>query len=444
MRKLLTLLLISYTMFASAQTGSFPIDGKTISYTSASVVTNTVKYSDGTVLTITGSVAKSVVTKAYKDYLLSHPTWILVGTGSGRLDLGVLANKKFKIKPGNYWSIGFTSATNVVIDATGVTINSDYSSFDINNANNFELYGLTMADQSYRAVNIRGFCTGIYLHDLTFKNIKSNVITYEYAGIWDGTDKTNSKDWRIENCSFTNVGQGIGLGGGYSDGGITTYMSGIKILNNKFVDCPTIGTVMYASALDGYEIAGNVVNNINNVYDKSAPNGIHNGIFMITGNGSFHDNKITNHQGNAIRAWGVSFGSTVKDIKIYNNIVYNSWKYSAFELQAPQHIVDFLTSHKGVINYTDAYVYNNTAGHLTISKDWEGVMLDTYNTGGKISYYNNFGFDMYRPANAIGNMTNSNGGNIVKDSGNLYLNTWQEAVTDLTTFKSKFVGVGAQ
>jgi len=440
MKRLLTLLLISCTLAVSAQT--YIIDSgtkKKVTWTIGPDYKYTFSNGKTAMPAIQDIDVKKVYARATIPVVVSK--FETVGTGSGRLDLGSISNKNIKIKPGSYWSIGLTSATNVVIDATGVIISSDYSSFDIANATNFELYGLTMTDQSYRAINIRGFCSGVYLHDLTFKNIKNSVIAYEYTGIWDGTDKTNSKDWRIENCTFINVGLGVSLGGGYSDAGVGTYMSGLKFLNNKFTDCPSIGSVLYAGVLDGYEIAGNVVNNINTTYDSKSPNGIHNGIFMITGNGSFHDNKITNHQGNAIRAWGISFDKDVKQIRIYNNIVYNSWKYSAFEVQQPQHLIDFIARHKG--NSTDAYVYNNTAGHLTISKDWEGVMLDAYNTGGKIYYYNNLGFDMYRPSNLIENMVNSNGGDLVKGVGNTYLPTWQASVTDLTSFKSKLSGIGA-
>jgi hypothetical protein len=470
MKKLLLSILVGCSLIGSAQTKLpyviDPVTKKQVTFTVATDGTFKYTFSNGKIgYPEIGDVpAKNVYARAKAPIITitppvvipapapgpaatppASPAFEIVGNGLGSLNLGVIANKKIKIKPGNYGSIGFEKATNVVIDATDVVIKSNYSSFDITNADNVELYGLTITDQSYRAINIRGFCTDLNLHHLTFKNINSQVITYEYTGSWDGTNKTNSKNWTIANCTFNKTGLAVSLGGGCDlDKGVVNYMSGFKFLNNTIEDCPSLGSVVYASALDNYEIAGNVINKINSVYDAKAVNGIHNGIFMISGNGTFHDNKVTNHQGNAIRAWGVSFGTEKKQVRIYNNVVWNSWKYGAFEVQFIPDLVRFKEKFPAKINYTDYYVYNNTAGRLNLSKDWDGVMLDTYFIGGDVYYYNNLGFDMYRPGNPIGNMINSNGGAVVRDDNNKYQSTATQAIQDVTNFKSLLTGVGAQ
>jgi hypothetical protein len=133
-------------------------------------------------------------------------------------------------------------------------------------------------------------------------------------------------------------------------------------------NCPEIGNVVWMGQVENYEVAYNVIDNINRTFsDPNAPNGYHNGIFQMIGNGSFHDNKITNHQGNAIRAWGVSYGTEVKDILIYNNVVWNSWKYSAFELQVSPDMQDYMALYPSRIKPTNAKVYNNTAGLMNTS-----------------------------------------------------------------------------
>src|SRR5690606_20300681 len=103
-------------------------------------------------------------------------------------------------------------------------------------------------------------------------------------------------------------------------------------------------------------------------------------------NGEFHNNYISNFQGNSLRARPFSFGSTVKELLIYNNIVINSRKYSAFEVQTFDN-EDLI----GRVNtFANIKVFNNTCGNLNLSSDWYGVVLDAYNiSGGKCEVFNN-------------------------------------------------------
>jgi hypothetical protein len=472
-RLLLAIAISASALFTTAQTKLpyviDPSSKKQITYTVATDGTFKYTFSNGKVgyPEIADVAAKSVYARAKAVTIVVTPpvttapivvpitapspetSFTTVGTGSGSLELGTISDKKLKIKPGTYSHIGFSKATNVVIDATGV--NLPHGSVDITDAINVEFFGFAVTDQSYRAVNIRGFCSGLYLHDLTFKNIGNDVIKYEYDGIYDGTDKTDSKDWKIENCSFTNTGCAVSFQGGFDDAGIKTYMSGFKFLNNKIQDSPVIGTAVYAPAADGYVIAGNTVNNINTVYTEKDPNGIHNGIFMMTGNGSFYNNKVTNHQGNAIRAWGVSFGSTIKPIKIYNNIVWNSWKYGAFELQFIPFYQDYKAKYPTRITYTNALIYNNTVGRMNVSSNWDGQILDNYFTGGTLDYYNNIGFDMKRNngglinGDNISDMINYNFTPVFgRYENNKYFPTASPAIKDIKSFEPLLSGLGAK
>lgn len=364
-------------------------------------------------------------------------------------DLGVLtlrniSNEHIKIKPGIYSGIDVVSPKNAKIDASGVIIQG--GSLDVFEAEGLEISGLSIINYSYRALNIRGFSNNIYFHDMVFKNIGNYVISYEYNGIYDGTDETASMNWKFEHLTFENTsGPGFAAGGGYDEKGIRNLMKNFKFLNNTIKNCPGIGNIIWSAAFDNYEIAGNTIENINSSFPANAPNGIHNGIFMITGNGSFHDNKIKNHQGNAIRAWGMSYGPAIKSIRIYNNVVWNSWKYSAFELQATPDMNAYFKNYPQRAKYTNAQVYNNTAGHLNTSKDWEGQMIDVYGTGGgTLEYYNNLGFDMNRSQGPITNMINFNGDTkLIKNYGNKYFQSSKLAISDTKTFRSLHKGIGA-
>src|SRR5690554_7175583 len=111
-------------------------------------------------------------------------------------------------------------------------------------------------------------------------------------------------------------------------------------------------------------------------------------------------------------------------VEIYNNIIYNTRKYGAFELQGfDRYIVPGRSTH------VNAKVYNNTVGTMNTSRSWEGVVLDLLNYGGTLEYYNNLGFDLYH-SKPITDMINnySNNVKIIKNSNNLYFKTANEAI----------------
>jgi hypothetical protein len=455
MKRILTLALSCFSLLALAQSGSIkdPQTGKKVTYTVSGTQIN---YSNGKIAfpSITSTDFKLAYATATFPVIVTPPvtvppvnvpdTYTLVGTGSGQLQLGTLANKNIKIKPGIYDYINVTKATNVKIDATGVILKG--GSVDIDLANGLELWGLTVTDQAYRAMTIRGISNDVYLHDLTFKNIGNYTITYENAALYNGSDATLSKNWKLERLSFENTSTGFHVDGGFTDKGITGLMSNFKFLNSTIKNCPNIGNVIWMGAVEGYEIAGNRVDNVNLSFpDKNAPNGYHNGIFHMIGNGSFHDNVITNHQGNALRAWCASFNGIVKDVLIYNNVVWNSWKYGAFEIQATPEIQQYIINYPSRLTFANAKIYNNTAGHLNTSKDWEGQGVDVYNIGGTLEHYNNLYFDMVKVSGTITDgLDNMSDTKIVRDDGNRYFPTQVQAVTDTKLFKSLITGVGAQ
>src|SRR5690606_38703176 len=128
--------------------------------------------------------------------------------------------------------------------------------------------------------------------------------------------------------------------------------------HNTFINS-NAGVLVFVPNVQDYDIHHNIVNNVN------PSNNNHNGIFQMIGNGKFHNNKLTNFQGNAIRAWVFSRGTSPSTIEIYNNITYNTRKYGAFEIQGfDRYIIS------GKTTFVNAKVYNNTAGKMNVSKDW--------------------------------------------------------------------------
>jgi hypothetical protein len=135
-----------------------------------------------------------------------------------------------------------------------------------------------------------------------------------------------------------------------------------------------------------------------------------------------------------------------KTLDIFNNIAFKTRKYGAFEVQVTD---EYFNNPR--FKSADVNIYNNTAGQLNSQFDWDAQMLDFYRFGGLLNYYNNLGFEMKKTVDqkvgikGITDMINYQfPAKFGRCENNTYVATWQEAVTDLITFKSKVNGVGAQ
>jgi hypothetical protein len=377
-----------------------------------------------------------------------------VGVGSGDLTvdgktLQLKGNAKIVIKEGSYKTITLKNliARNgfkIFVKGSGAVIileamyTDNLRNVTISGEVNSDLkYGFMFENIPYRAILMNGSLCGVTLKNIKFKNVNNYVIAGERSNGKDfpylGTEETRTEKFKILNCLFDNTGT-IAFGGSFdkNKGEDTGFFKDVEIAYNTFQNTDA-GSVCSFTNVQNYNIHHNVVNNVNST------NNNHNGIFFMEGNGNFHDNKLTNYQGNAIRMWLYSRGSTPETNLIYNNICYNTRKYGAFELQAfDRNIMPGKTTN------VNAKVFNNTVGRMNTSRDWDGQVLDLYNTGGSLEYYNNLGFELVsntaQPSNMIHNLS---GVKPVVDRNNQYFYKLNEAVYDDVNFKSKVPGIGA-
>lgn len=386
------------------------------------------------------------------DDLTSPPspnnTTIEIGNGSGDLTIDGRQStyngiRLIFIKAGSYNTItvrnleGQVNSPIEIKNSGEVTIRASLDISNISNVtfsggHNSEIsYGFIFKDISYRAIILNGKVNGLTLQNLSFQNVKDYVIFGGNSKVnYQGDENTRTERLKILNSKFNNVGS-IWFDGNLGSGEDRGFVKDVEIAHNIFENT-NWGILVQFSNVQDYNVHHNIVNNVN------ANNNEHNGIFLMAGNGKFHNNKFTNYQGNALRAWVYSRGSTPATIEIYNNIMYNSQKYGAFEIQGfSRYIVP------GVSTHVNAKVYNNTVGKMNTSKDWEGVILDLYNYGGTLEYYNNLGFELYH-TKSIGNMINNYSDvNIIKNQNNKYFSSFTDAVTNLSSFSSKHLGIGA-
>ncbi|RYF26544.1 MAG: hypothetical protein EOO42_01195 [Flavobacteriales bacterium] len=424
-------------------------------------VVSKVTFSDGIVITVKGANNETTRKPLYlAAYALAHPTepapvlippitenpvfvlptgtYTEVSLTSGKtLDLSIYSNQKIKLKPGNYSGIYITGnrLNNIIIDASGVVL--DNSTIELGSGNLVEIYGIKMTNNKFRVLRFDFGLNNFHLYNSTFINCGDYALYCNGAKDVDykGTDATANVGLKIINNTFDNFGN-IQMEGKFdkdsnSDKG---FFKNPEIAYNTFKNNPDLGSAVVFENVEGYNIHHNIVDNIN------ASNNNHNGIFFMQGSGKFHDNKLTNYQGNSIRAWAYSRGSTPTTIEIYNNICYNTRKYGGFEVQGYER---YLIAGKTV--KANVKVYNNTVGKMNTSKDWDGQLLDVYGFLGKVEVYNNLGFDMNTTKwqSSVTDMINKQAEADITESTNKYFPNASDAVTDLTTFKSKINGVGA-
>jgi len=379
---------------------------------------------------------------------------ILVGNGSGNL---IIDNNTLKgasatvirIKGGSYSVISIQNLNGsvdnpiTIINEGQVKVGEAIETRDINNViisgagNNSIKHGIVLENLGYRAIRMNGKMNGVTIRNIYFRNVPDLCIAGDDSNgrrlAHDGTAATRTERFKILHCVFDNVGT-IGFGGELNRSGDTGFFKDIEIAYNVFKNSDAGNLCVFTNVQD-YNIHHNIVDQVN------PRNANHNGIFFMQGNGKFHNNKLTNYQGNALRAWIFSRGTTPSTLEIYNNMCFNTRKYGAFEIQEfAHHLVQGKTIH------LNAKVYNNTAGKMNTSRDWQGQLLDLYNISGTLEYFNNLGFELYSSetnkllTDMINNMSETR---ITKNTNNLYFKNQNEAIINSATFVSKHSGIGA-
>ncbi|WP_158795394.1 hypothetical protein [Pedobacter sp. L105] len=332
---------------------------------------------------------------------------VAVGTGTGDLVIdgaviGVKCNDVIQVKAGTYTSINISNINSgcpITVQNNGqVQIAGSNDQMVLKNVGNLTISGAGTAgitrgfllrdNTAHRSIIISGVVHDLTVQNFSFKNGGDYTVYMDNSSIVYNASSTStySSNLKFLNIDCVNTQSFLQVPGGVNNGSVTGVLKGLEIayLNFSASNC---GDVVNVGLADDYNVHHNTINNINTT------NNNHNGIFTMQGNGQFHHNLVTNHQGNALRAWARSLGTTPKQVLIYNNTVVNSRKYSAFECQG---FADQMVA--GKTTYADCKVYSNICGTLNTSKDWIGVIVDVYSLfGGTCQVYSNTGFNFDAP-----------------------------------------------
>jgi len=352
-----------------------------------------------------------------------------IGNGSGQIIIKDIMNKNYIIKSGTYQNITIKNVNNVSI--TGLDkVKISNGDMYIQNVNELTITNISFENWGQHSINIFDNADNLTLKNLKFKNINNSVIAFNKNKKYDGTPESYSENIQLINIYAENIGTLFGSAGGLKSNGFFGLIKGFKLMRSTIINSPTLSNGIYLNLAEDYEISNNLIKNVN------SKNNDHNGIFHVIGNGKIFGNKITDHQGNGVRAWLLSIVKPDAIVEIYNNIVYNSTRYGAFELQVTPWMYSM-----SLFKPANAKIYNNTAGKLNTGepKYFEGRLLDLYNISGTLEIYNNLSFNN-RDELLINNMSDTK---IIRNESNQYFKDGNDAIFDLTNFKSKIAGVGA-
>lgn len=306
-----------------------------------------------------------------------------------------------------------------ISNASHITVTGDVANGDSK--------GFSFLDNSYRALVLSDRIHHVTLSNMSFSNVRDYVISYNNQTIYKGTDETATKDLRIRKMDCEKSGPFINFSGSKNGSTVNGMYRGLEIAYINYRDSPSVGIVVYVPNAESFNIHHNTFNNVNTKNDN------HNAMFQIHGNGEFHNNYISNFQGNSLRARPFSFGNTAKELLIYNNIVVNSRKYSAFEVQT------FAEDLIGRGNtYANIKVFNNTCGNLNLSSDWYGVVLDAYTvSGAKCEVFNNlaFHFPAPHPKSMIVSYMGLNDNDLIEHDNYYYRTANEAGITDENSLK---------
>lgn len=421
MKKLILFIALLIPISLMAQT--IPPITSTVSKT-----THVITYSDGIVITLTGSntvaIRKAAYLKAKADQVVIPPVSdVKTITYIEYANLSNVSDKKYKVIPGIYKQGAYhENLVNVDFDLTGVIVQ------DLNNS----------------ALTIAGKSINVSYRNASFKNINAYQINCYNSDkvVYNGSLGTYIDRLKIDGFTFDGGGSPF-----HEDGNVRSkdvydgVMKGFVFSNNTIQNNLASANMVYVSSCIDAEIFGNKFININKNNNND------NGLIFLKGSGKIYKNIATDYQGYLARIWLFSIDG-LKTVEFFNNIGFGSRKYGLVELQLRDDIKSMGAQP------ANAKIYNNTALNLNTSTDWAGELLALYNTYGTVNYYNNLGAQLvgikdnrgtrdYNVINDSSMIFKMNGKEtILNISGqNLYFDKASDAVNDNLT--SKHNGIGA-
>jgi hypothetical protein len=412
---------------------SIKVDGKSIDYE----VTSLVKFADGIQYETAGSVAAASVLKQYKAEKASQVPPVVETPAPAPAPVPESPAVIIKPSPGEPKMISLSDYGNLkdvdgeYLKVKDAVAHDQYWLRSVHNTR-IDLSGVQFTTKNMPAMELKGDCSGLILDGANFKDANIGV---SYRGD-DVPFGTIVKGLQLLNFKAVNSGALLTAGGSLTNKGFSFVLQDLVVKGFSFLDSAKAGNVVWAQALDGFDISDGIIDNINTEVNN------HNGILMLAGNGRLSNVRCTNHQGDLMRIVPMQVVGTGKKVIAESNFIRGSRKYGAFEVQVYQDNIN-----TGKFLPADVLIQNNAAGKLNSMKNWAGKLIDLYDTYGNIEILNNVGWEMYhdgKPMTSIVNYESVSSATTVIEKGNIYFATEQDAVANAPALKSLLTGVGAQ
>jgi hypothetical protein len=337
-----------------------------------------------------------------------------VGTGSGDLTIDgsttkFLANSLIVINAGTYQTINIIHLDSVTIQNGTAAVIMDgtsniYAGINFSNCSNDTItrnpaiattypFGFICQNNIYRPTNITGVNKNMLFEYFSYSNIGDYTIsiTDNALKVWDGTDASlQGNNLKFKNCKFDNCASSIfELYGDITKSAVTGLQKNFEVGFCTFLNSNG-GDLCVGGAVDKFSVHDNYFFNINSTNNND------NGLFQMEGNGDFYKNYATNYQGHLMRLWSISFGQTPEMCLIYDNISFNSRKYSPFEWQSTEGLNVVAGPNT---TYCNIRLNNNTAGNLNTSQTtaFDACLVDNYSmpVGSTQEVYNNLLYNCF-------------------------------------------------
>jgi hypothetical protein len=282
-------------------------------------------------------------------------------------------------------SFVFKNLRNVIVDGCRVPgikqalliDGHNYRGVYWNNLNHVEIWGVELRD----------------VYDAAWYNDWSGM-----DWVYNGEDPDSyQKNVKLINCKSDN--SGAFNTGGNIHVNETTKLNGV-IVDFHFIGWEAIntsaGSIFYIGAGQGIFFKDCLIDHVNTL------NNNHNGVIFCRGHCDIVNTRITNFEGNLVRAWPFSINdSSILDegprtCKFYGNQIFVSRKYGAFEGQGFSNFYE-----EGLTTYCNIDIFNNTTGNMNQNDDpvvFTGTLYDNYGLyGGTIRAFNNILIDPVNP-----------------------------------------------
>src|SRR5690554_578396 len=199
-----------------------------------------------------GDAAGDVATPDPDDILPDPGDTIVVGEGSGSLNIKDHDGAQLSIMPGTYWNINFENIKDTAVYGFDqVTVEG--GDINIRNVDGLTLRGLTIRDYGQAVINVFDSADNLTLRDIKIRDISNYVIKFNIGKKYDGSPESYSENIRLINIDADNIGSLFVSGGGIEEDGFYGLIKNFVMKDCTITNSPHLSNAVYLNLGSDYE-----------------------------------------------------------------------------------------------------------------------------------------------------------------------------------------------